>query len=77
MSALEKPIVRIPVVEKCEGCSHILAEGDQEFCKTYIDPAWKWELGQCNFNTHIKREAKKAAFINPLKAAKMRARGLH
>lgn len=73
MSALTKPVVKTEITDKCTGCNH--AEGT--FCKVYRDPVWKWELGQCNFATHIKREAKKAAFINPLKAAKMRARGLH
>ncbi|MFT7622066.1 MAG: hypothetical protein ACI9WU_001233 [Myxococcota bacterium] len=75
MSVLEKPIVREPVLEKCTGCNHITKDGDAEFCSVYTVPAWKWEIGQCNFGTHIVREAKKSAFINPLKLAKMRARG--
>lgn len=77
MSALKEQPERTAILDKCEGCNHAIAEGEQSFCKVYMSPAWKWELGQCNFATHIKREAKKAAFINPLKAAKMRARGLH
>lgn len=76
MSLLAKPVVRTAIVEKCEGCKHAVTEGDTQFCGVYKDPAWKWELGTCNFNTHIKREVLKGGFINPLKLAKMRARGL-
>lgn len=76
MVALNKPIVRTQIVDKCVGCNFAKAvEGDETYCEVYTDPDWKWELGQCNFATHIKREAKKTAFINPLKLAKMRARG--
>ena len=77
MFVLHKKPHRAVIDDRCEGCDHIYTEDEQSFCKVYETPAWKWELGQCNFGTHIKREAKKAAFINPLKAAKMRARGLH
>ena len=77
MPALLKKIERGPAVEKCEGCDHVIDGEGAKYCKSYIDPEWKWHLGQCNFATHIKREAQKVAFINPLKAAKMRARGLH
>ncbi len=77
MSTLNKPVQRTAVAEQCEGCDHITESEGAKFCKTYLAPSWKWEMGQCNFATHIKRETKKAAFINPLKAAKMRARGLH
>lgn len=75
MPALNKPIVRTQISEKCQGCNYTQAEGEETYCKVYTDPNWKWELGECNFATHIKREATKAAFINPLKLAKMRARG--
>ena len=75
MSALKNPVTRKTIIDKCEGCNHSMAEGEQTFCNVYAEPAWKWDLGQCNFATHIKRETKKAAFINPLKLAKMRARG--
>ncbi len=77
MPALDKPIVKEPVVDRCQGCNHIEKADGQEFCKVYTAPSWKWEMGQCNFGTHIVREAKKSAFINPLKLATMRARGLH
>jgi len=77
MSALNKPVVRGTIIDRCVGCKQVVKEGESDYCSSYTDPAWKWDLGQCNFATHIKREAKKAAFINPLKAAKMRARGLH
>ena len=65
------------IIDKCEGCGNVEAADSANYCSAYVLPSWKWELGQCNLATHIKREAKKAAFINPLKAAKMRARGLH
>ena len=77
MAALSKPVEKGAIIDRCEGCDHVVEEGGAKTCKTYLSPAWKWELGQCNFATNIVREAKKAAFINPLKAAKMRARGLH
>ena len=78
MSAETKPVVeKSPCIDRCEGCRHAEPAGETTFCKVYLEPAWKWELGQCNFATHVKREAKKAAFINPLKLAKMRARGMH
>ncbi len=77
MSALLDKPERTTILDGCTGCNNTVSEGDATYCKVYLSPAWKWELGQCNFATHIKREAKKAAFINPLKAAKMRARGLH
>jgi hypothetical protein len=70
-------IERAAIIDKCEGCNHTDTSGESTYCSAYALPSWKWELGQCNLATHIKREAKKAAFINPLKAAKMRARGLH
>ncbi len=79
MSALNDPIKKTAILDKCVGCKNA-TEGESiesQFCKVYTSPAWKWEMGQCNFATHIKREAKKGAFINPLKLAKMRARGLH
>ena len=77
MAALSKAIQKSAIIDSCEGCNHVIEEGGAKSCNTFLSPAWKWELGQCNFATHIVREAKKAAFINPLKAAKMRARGLH
>ncbi len=75
-SALKNPVEKTPIIDKCVGCKNV-AEGDTSYCQVYAAPGWKWELGQCNFATHIKRETKKDAFINPLKLAKMRARGLH
>ena len=75
MAALAKPIVRTQITDKCTGCKFTTLEGEETFCSVYTEPAWKWELGECNFATHIERKAKKTAFINPLKLAKMRARG--
>ena len=75
MKALKEPIERSTIIDKCEGCNHVNADGDANYCSIYTSPAWKWEMGNCNFGTHIKREVAKAGFINPLKLAKMRARG--
>ena len=77
MSALLKPIVQSPIIAQCVGCAHVAGDGEVKHCDVYKDPEWKWALGQCNFNTHVKREKKDEKFINPLKLAKMRARGLH
>ncbi len=77
MAALLKTLEQTPIIDKCLGCAHAPnGEAGKTMCNVYRDPIWKWELGQCNFATHIKKEAKKEAFINPLKAAKMRAKGL-
>ena len=77
MSAQFKAVERVAIVEQCQGCSHVVEGGEGSTCEVYLDPSWKWGIGQCNFATHIKREAAKTQFINPLKLAKMRARGLH
>ena len=65
------------VVEKCEGCAHIISIGEQRLCKRYPSPAAKWLLGECNLATHFQREEKKeeAKMINPLKASKRMSRG--
>ncbi len=61
------------VVEKCEGCGHIVTFETGKFCAVYPHPAMKWNRGICNFATHVKKEVVKDASgkkINPLKAAK-------
>ncbi len=66
------------IVEKCEGCSRIVAYETGKFCAVYPHPAMKWKRGICNFATHVKREIEKDASgkkINPLKAAKRASRG--
>lgn len=60
-----------PVIEKCEGCERVVEEAGSQYCKTYLQPQSKWNLGICNFATHAKPEIKVTTIrINPLKAAK-------
>lgn len=64
-----------PIVEKCEGCAHIIEKSGQKYCDVFPDPAFKWSVGYCNFATHIKVEAKTEKKINPLKASKRMVSG--
>ena len=59
-----------PVIDKCEGCERAHAFEGNNYCSNYSTPASKWTLGTCNMATHIKKEFKAAAKINPLKASK-------
>ncbi|XOF34537.1 MAG: PxxKW family cysteine-rich protein [Candidatus Electrothrix sp. YB6] len=60
-----------PVIEQCNGCDRIVEENENQYCKTYVNPAAKWRLGICNFATHAKPEIKAVKVrLNPLKAAK-------
>jgi hypothetical protein len=58
------------VVEQCEGCAQIKEYGSGQYCLTYGNPAAKWNLGRCNFATHLKDAKKDDKKINPLKASK-------
>jgi hypothetical protein len=51
-------------------------EGDF-FCVTSANPAAKWNLGICNFATHVEKGAPVVAQakVNPLKASKRAAAG--
>jgi len=65
-----------PVIDKCEGCGHIVEASAQRFCDAYIVPSAKWRLGICNFATHAKPEIVTAKTrVNPLKASKRAAAG--
>jgi hypothetical protein len=67
-----------PVVEKCEGCDRIVAhESGTRYCTTYPKPAAKWNMGVCNFATHMKAtvDTQGKVKVNPLKASKRAARG--
>lgn len=64
-----------PIVPECEGCDRVCEFPSGKYCSAYPNPALKWKTGNCNFATHIKREAKKEKVINALKASKRRAAG--
>lgn len=65
----------LPVVEQCVGCDRVQGFEGQDFCTSYPQPSTKWAMGRCNFATHIKREMKAAAKVNPLKASKRASKG--
>ena len=44
---------RTKVIEKCEGCNHII---DYDYCESYLHPNMKWRLGNCPAATHIVKE---------------------
>lgn len=64
-----------PIVEQCQGCDRAQDFEGKEFCTSYPLPASKWSLGRCNFATHVKREIKASAKVNPLKASKRASKG--
>jgi hypothetical protein len=66
-----------PVVQACEGCGHIKEVDEDFYCVTSANPSAKWNLGVCNYATHVEKEAPVVAKakINPLKAAKRAAAG--
>ena len=59
-----------------QGCTY--NGGHEDFyCTTSANPSAKWNLGVCNYATHVEKEAPVVAKakINPLKAAKRAAAG--
>ncbi len=64
-----------PIIDKCEGCDRTKDFEGKVYCTSYPLPASKWSLGRCNFATHVKRELKAAAKVNPLKASKRASKG--
>lgn len=66
-----------PVVEGCEGCNRTVTLTSGKYCSTYADPRVKWDMGSCNFATHVKIEGKveEVKMKNPLKASKKAAGG--
>lgn len=70
-----KGMVLQAVVEQCDGCDRIREFEGEKFCTSYPFPAKKWELGDCNFATHVARVTASGKKINPLKASKRAARG--
>ena len=64
-----------PIVEECHGCSRASEFTTGWYCTAYPDPSIKWKNGNCNFATHVAKEAEvKNNKINPLKASKRKAR---
>lgn len=65
-----------PTTEKCEGCTNVVAEGEEKHCRIYRDPAFMWRDDSCRMATHLVRKAETTdAKINPLKASKRASRG--
>jgi len=63
------------IVEKCEGCAHVLDVGDKHFCQAFPEPSSKWALGDCNFATNVEKKFAAERKINPLKASRKAAAG--
>ncbi len=62
-----------PIVEACQGCSHVESLPHGDFCRVFAEPALKWKGGLCNMSTNGNgKEAKDAPVkkLNPLKASK-------
>lgn len=67
-----------PVIDKCEGCTNIVADGEAKHCRVYRDPSFMWREGEehCLMASHIEKKAAATdAKINPLKASKRASRG--
>ncbi len=66
-----------PVVEACEGCDHLKEVDSDYYCVTSANPAAKWNIGSCNFATHVVTRISNGdvAKVNPLKASKRAASG--
>ncbi|MDR2050466.1 MAG: PxxKW family cysteine-rich protein [Deltaproteobacteria bacterium] len=68
-------VLCLPVVDRCQGCERVQDFEGQGYCTSYPAPASKWNLGRCNFATHVKKEIKTQAKVNPLKASKRASKG--
>ncbi|WP_461209513.1 PxxKW family cysteine-rich protein [Desulfocurvus sp. DL9XJH121] len=71
-------VVLQQISEKCEGCERVVAhESGGQYCTSYAQPAKKWNMGVCNFATHMRAEkdTQGNVKVNPLKASKRAARG--
>jgi hypothetical protein len=66
-----------PIVEKCEGCKHVEAVEDAQYCVKYHNPAAMWKDDNCLGATHVETKIVAAAEkkVNPLKASKRASRG--
>ncbi|GBE14793.1 MAG TPA: hypothetical protein ENH32_06295 [Proteobacteria bacterium] len=61
-----------PVVQACEGCGNAREIEDNFYCVASANPAAKWNIGVCNYATHVEKgnPVIAQAKINPLKASK-------
>lgn len=68
---------RIPCILACAGCKRVVVgEDEQPYCKSYLFPDVKWQLGNCNFATHLLPGlTAKQKSMNALKKSKRNARG--
>ena len=67
-----KGVNPLPVVNQCQGCTHIFGNR----CRIYFFPETKWIAGVCPMATHRKKAVEQEAkFVNPLKASKRKAKG--
>ena len=64
------------IVEKCNGCDHVVSFQENQYCMAYADPSSKWVLGRCNFATNVIKDGlKESKRVNPLKESKRKSRG--
>lgn len=64
------------IIDECEGCERIVEGTIGRVCSAYPAPQKKWQMGICNFATHVKVEIKvEETKINPLKASKKASGG--
>jgi hypothetical protein len=64
------------VIDECEGCERIVDGTIGRVCSAYPAPKKKWQMGICNFATHVKVEIKvEDVRVNPLKASKKASGG--
>ncbi|MBW1978187.1 MAG: PxxKW family cysteine-rich protein [Deltaproteobacteria bacterium] len=64
-----------PIVEQCNGCQRAMEFPTGTYCLSFPDPAIKWQAGNCNLATHLKKAGNGTSRgkLNPLKASKRRA----
>jgi hypothetical protein len=63
-----------PIVEQCNGCSHVEDWPSGKFCACYVNPEHKWSAYDCNRATHLSKEEEEKKFVDPLKASKKAAK---
>ena len=68
----------LPIVKQCQGCENIVTDvplidgvPPVNTCRRYLEPAAHWHPGRsCQMATHLKKEEKTEAFLDPIKASK-------
>jgi len=48
-------MTKLPIIDKCEGCSRIENIDGGQYCKAYINPTEKWKLGDCPLCSTIRK----------------------